>query len=733
LHFSTPLMGASAGIKTLVKRDGREVPFDKGKIRSAILRAAESVGDADQDRAESLASAVAIYLSKDLNGRPPTVDQVQDAVEKVLVEMGHTHTAVAFAEYRDKRDRLRRLRQGDIDALLDGPGDTGAPSEREVMSLVVRSGGERLARWDRERIVDALVRETGLAAVVAARIATEVEGQIVAAEVGALTSSLIRELVDARLVEHGLEDHRRRHMRLGVPLYDAERIICTPGNTEAEGAQDPESTDLVLAERVKREFALTQVFSQEVADAHLAGDLYLSDLGYADRLHSCEVSLEYVTRFGMVVPGVPGGPRVANQFDSFVVQSGQFRSAIQAHFSGPVAWESPHVYLAPFVEDLEPATMRRAANILLFQLAHQGGRVARLQPPVQLVLSWNVAPHLAKARALGPGGTPTGRLYGDYTATAQQFAWMLLDAYRESVATGASMVPPLLVRICEDQFSGDAEREFIERVAELATRRADVTVAFDRRDRPAKTDRNPWRAREITAQQVALNLPRAAYRTRSEASLRDELDRLVGIAEQAHLQKRNFIERLFSLKGLGPLSMLAEERDGLPFVDLHAVKYQVGAVGLNECVQSIAGKQLHESPEALALGERIIEHLTERCREACERTGLRIVAAHGLDDVGARRFAALDLQPFPDETRAMAKAEPMTQDLRYTRGTCLAADAAVSPTERLRQEGRLHALVSDGAVTEVHLADSDVSAESVAAFLKNAFPRTTARRVVFND
>ena len=119
LRFDSPLMRPPALVRTVIKRDGREEPFEKAKIAEAIQRAAETVDEGDRDRAQSLASGVAIYLSKRFEGRAPTVAQVQDAVEKVLLEMGHAKTALAFARHRRKRTRVTRLRQEDLQSFLD--------------------------------------------------------------------------------------------------------------------------------------------------------------------------------------------------------------------------------------------------------------------------------------------------------------------------------------------------------------------------------------------------------------------------------------------------------------------------------------------------------------------------------------------------------------------------------------------------------------------------------------
>jgi len=96
-------------------------------------------------------------------------------------------------------------------------------SETTDLTLFVRTTGEENILWDRQRIVDALIREADIDDRVAEKISKEVEKQIVASGISVLTTALIRELVNVRLIEMGLEKERRLHGRLGFPLYDVRQ------------------------------------------------------------------------------------------------------------------------------------------------------------------------------------------------------------------------------------------------------------------------------------------------------------------------------------------------------------------------------------------------------------------------------------------------------------------------------------------------------------------------------
>ena len=97
-------------IKKIIKRDGRIVDFDIAKIQDAIFSAAQSVGGKDKELADKLAAQVVELLEERSAHSTPTVDIVQDLVEKTLIEQGHAQTAKAFILYRHKKDQDQERR-----------------------------------------------------------------------------------------------------------------------------------------------------------------------------------------------------------------------------------------------------------------------------------------------------------------------------------------------------------------------------------------------------------------------------------------------------------------------------------------------------------------------------------------------------------------------------------------------------------------------------------------------
>ncbi len=104
-------------IKKVRKRDGSIVDFDKEKIVQAIWKAAQAVGGRDYELARKLADEVVELLEERFSHRIPSVEDIQDVIEKVLVENGHYRTAKAFILYRQQKAKIRETQNIYVDVI----------------------------------------------------------------------------------------------------------------------------------------------------------------------------------------------------------------------------------------------------------------------------------------------------------------------------------------------------------------------------------------------------------------------------------------------------------------------------------------------------------------------------------------------------------------------------------------------------------------------------------------
>ncbi len=622
--------------------------------------------------------------------------------------------------------------------------------ETTDMALFVRTSEEAMDGWDRQRIVDALIRETYVDIDTAREIAREVEELIATSKIKMITAPLIRELVDTKLIERGLEEARRMHTRLGMPLYDVDQLILHPNKENANVPHGPEATNLTLAERIKKEYALLSVFSQEVADAHMRGDIHLHDLGFIDRPYCSGQSLEYIKRFGLSLPNSIAMAKPAKHPEVLLAHMVKFAAALQSHFAGAIGWDSVNLFFAPYLVGMPDRDLEQLAQMMIFEFSQQA--VARGGQAIftDLNLYWEIPRHFEDVPAIGPGGEMTGKTYSEYMKEAQRFAWALFDVYLHGDGSGRPFFfPKPMVHITEKFFKTPGHLDFLDHICEVASEKGNTYFVFDRGDTakiseccrlsfkldPADLEdaKQPWKMRYCALQNVTLNLPRIAYLSKGDdAQLFSRITEFIEVAVKAHLEKKRFIERLLSLGEKGPLALLAMNRDGSPYLRMQRASFLIGMVGLNEMVQIHTGQELHESKRAFKFGLKVIAHMKLVAEKLSERYGMRFVLEQTPAESTAYRFAKLDLRYHSPVAGRIVKGDIAKGEVYYTNSTYLNNSAVLNPIERVRQEGLFHPLIEAGALTHIWLGEAKPSKSSLANFVIKTFQRTQNDQIAFS-
>jgi len=619
------------------------------------------------------------------------------------------------------------------------------------LTLFVRTSDEEIVRWNRQRIVDALIRETDIDSDTAEAVSREVEKQIMSSGISLLTSTLIRELVDAKLIERGLEHARGMHARLGFPLYDVGQLILHPHRGNANLPHNPEATNLILAEGIKRAYGLHDVFSRDVGDAHGAGDLHIHALGYIDRPYSICSSLEYIKKFGMDLPHSVNVAGPARHGDVLLAHMVRYAAILQGHFSGVVAWHAANLFFAPYLVGMTENAIRQLAQMFVYEFAQLASATGGQSIFTDIHLTWEVPEYLADTPAIGPGGKKTGKCYGEYLAESQRFVWALFDVYREGDAEGKPFVfPRPIVHITEAFFRTPGCREFLEHLCDVAGDKGNPFFVFDRKGWLRLSEcgslapnhssayhddgQNPEKMRCASMQNISLNLPRLGYRAEGDIRRLFELLTVqLELAVKAHHQKKVFIEKLLGYGDQGPLSLLAMNRDGHPYLRPDRMAYLVGMVGLNELVRIASGKHLHESAAALKLGLKIIVHMKKQIDKLSRKYGMRLILEQSPAETTAYRFARLDLRYFSPDAGRFLRGDVVRGGLYYTNSTHLDASAKLRPLERVRQEGLFHASIEGSALTILRLEEEKPSKEELSSFIRQVFFKTDSAGVVFSS
>ncbi len=623
-------------------------------------------------------------------------------------------------------------------------------TETTDMALFVRTSDESMVGWDRQRIVDALVRETSISPSTAREVAREVEDLIAGSKIRMITAPLIRELVDAKLVERGFEQARKLHTRLGVPLYDVDQLILQPNKENANVPHGPEATNLTLAERIKKEYALLSVFSQEVADAHMRGDIHLHDLGFIDRPYCGGQSLEYIKRFGLSLPNSIAMAKPAKHPEVLLAHMVKFAAALQSHFAGAIGWDAVNLFFAPYLVGMSDREIEQLAQMMIFEFSQQA--VARGGQAIftDLNLYWEIPKHFEDVPAIGPGGEQTGKTYSDYIDEAQRFVWALFKVYQDGDGSGRPFFfPKPLVHITEKFFRTPRHLDFLNHICSVASEKGNTYFVFDRGETAKiseccrlsfkldQTDledaKQPWKMRYCALQNVTLNLPRAAYLSEQDnARLFAKITEFVHVAVKAHFEKRRFIERLLSLGEKGPLSLLAMNRDGSPYLRMQRASFLIGMVGLNELVQIHTGEEMHQSKHAFKFGLKVIAHMKLLVDQLSERHGMRFVLEQTPAESTAYRFAKLDLRYHSPRSGHIVKGDISRGEVYYTNSTYLNNAAVLNPIERVRQEGLFHPLIEAGALTHIWLGERKPSEATLANFVIKVFRQTQNDQIAFS-
>jgi hypothetical protein len=146
-------------VQRIRKRDGREAAYDRNKIEGAVARAESAVGDPRPGFASEIGELVERLLERrfpDPALAIPGIEDIQDLVERALVEMGAAAVAKAYILYRDKRSQIRAallVRESGEDArggLRRGPHSPRVEAKDGVQA------------WSKRRIVAALMSEAEL-------------------------------------------------------------------------------------------------------------------------------------------------------------------------------------------------------------------------------------------------------------------------------------------------------------------------------------------------------------------------------------------------------------------------------------------------------------------------------------------------------------------------------------------------------------------------------------------
>ena len=694
-------------ITEIIKRDGRRAPFRIEKITDAIFAAAQASGGQDYEMAQRLARQVVQLLDNENMITIPTVEQIQDTVEKVLVKNGHARTAKKYILYRNERTRAREMNtrlmkiyedltfksslENDIkreNANIDG--DT-------AMGTMLKYGSEGAKQFCEMFILDPEH----------ARAHREGDIHIHDLDFYTLTTTCCQ--IDLlKLFEGGFSTgHGYLREPMDIRSYSALACIALQSNqNDQHGGQSVPNFDYSLAPGVAKTFRRS----------------YRDNLAKALDLHA--------------------GIDLCEELARSLLDETEAATGLQPAFDGKNGFDQAlQARLAEAVGD-------QAEKVLRFtrKYAVKGTRSATYQAMEALVHNLNTMHSRAGAQVpftslnYGTDTSPEGRLVTE----------CLLLATEAGLGNGETSIFPIHIFKVKEGVNfnpGDPNYDLFRLAIRVSAKRLFPNFSFldapfnkqyykeghpeteaaymGCRTRVVANHYDP--TREITYGRgnlsfTSVNLPRIGIRAHGDVDwFFEDLDRKIDLViaqllARFRLQSQKTVRNYPFLMGQG-VWMDSEKLDPDDTVGevLKHGTLTCGFIGLAECLKALIGKHHGESDEAQNLGLDIIHHMRERMDQATQQYGLNFsliaTPAEGLSG----RFVRMDRERF-------GVIERVTDRDYYTNSFHVPVYYPISAFEKLRREAPYHAMTTGGHISYIEL-DGDPTQnleafEQVVRFMK---------------
>ena len=694
-------------ITEIIKRDGRRAPFQIEKITDAIYAAAQASGGRDREMAERLAQQVVQLLDNENMITLPTVEQIQDAVEKVLVKNGHARTAKKYILYRNERTRAREMNtrlmkvyedltfksslENDIkreNANIDG--DT-------AMGTMLKYGSEGAKQFCEMFILDT------------EHSRAHREGDIHIHDMDFYTLTTTCCQIDLlKLFKDGFSTgHGFLREPADIRSYSALACIALQSNqNDQHGGQSVPNFDYALAPGVAKTFRKS--YRDNLAKAL---DVYAG-------IDTCEELARTLLADVEKQTGMEPVYDNSNSFD------------------------------AAMLERLQATVGEEADKILAFTRKYAAKSTKRATYQAMEALVHNLNTMHSRAGAQVPF---TSLNYGtDTSAEGRLVTECLLLATEAGLGNGEVSIFPIHIFKVKEGINfnpGEPNYDLFQLAIRVSAKRLfpnfsfldapsnkqyyqegkpETEVAYmGCRTRVMTNVNDP--SREITYGRgnlsfTSINLPRIAIRSHGDIDwFFEDLDRKIDIVidqllARFKLQCQKKVRNYPFLMGQGIWmdSDNLDPDDSVAEVLRHGT-LTCGFIGLAECLKALTGKHHGECDEAQNLGLDIIRHMRERMDQAALKYGLNFsliaTPAEGLSG----RFVRIDKQKF-------GVIEGVTDREYYTNSFHVPVYYPISAFEKLRREAPYHALTNGGHISYIEL-DGDPTQnleafEQVVRFMK---------------
>ena len=488
----------------------------------------------------------------------------------------------------------------------------------ESGKLYVRTTRQAMEEFNADKILQSLVKEAGMPVELAQKITSETESRLYKFQTQYLTAPLIREMVNSLLVEQNLEEYRHKLTRLGLPVYDVTQLLTKAGSDDG----DAESLLRQTGRSVFSEYLLLEQLPRDVADAHLNGDINISDAGtWALVPDTIFLDLLSVRASGFNPKGrLQGVPMLKSptNLEEAINVIANITPLIKKEANQEVVYRNFLQYLAQFTRSRSKRDVADALVKFFDQVS------SSLQPAQKPAISLQLDLY-AKDEA--------GRDLMEKTLGAT------LDAYRDYV----EQVPRPELRLLLAKPHKSEDTSYLKDAAAIIFHGGRVAFFATGQKRSSKGVNLDVIPHDRQGDNVAvlhnlgINLPRLSYESnQDETYFRAKLSMLMGVASDALITRRRLLERVMN-KGLLPVLSFGSDNvssDAMPLV--------MNLVGLDE---ALYGLNREAAPAARSdLAAKILATASQSASDKSgksERLGIALI-----EEDGAARLAALDAERY---------------------------------------------------------------------------------------
>jgi len=491
-----------------------------------------------------------------------------------------------------------------------------------------------------------------------------------------------------------------------------------------------------VREAFTKNYWLHEVYSEEIRNAHLSGDLHIHDLGFfGPYCAGWDLRQILMNGFG----GVPGKveSKPPKHLRSFLGQIVNSTFTTQGESAGAQAWSSFDTYCAPFIryDRLDYKTVRQALQEFIFNL-NVPTRVG-FQCPFSNLTFDIVVPRTLRDQNVIVGGQVMPETYGEFQEEMDLFNTAFCDVMMEGDRKGRVFTFPIpTINITRDfDWDSPVTEKFMEITCRYGIPYFSNYINSDLSPEDAlsmccrlRLDTSELRKRggglfgsnPLTGSigVVTINLPRLAYISRSESEFRTRLWQQMNIAKNSLEIKRKVIEEQTE-RGLYPYSAnyLKDVKNKTGFFWYNHFN-TIGLVGMNEACQNLLGRDTDlTTDEGQAFAVRTLQYMRDVIKDIQEETGhyynLEATPAEGT----SYRLARKDVERYPDIITAGEKVP------YYTNSSQLPVAYTDDIFETLDLQDELQSLYTGGTVLHLYLGEQIKDTGAAKRLLQRIFSR----------